>query len=241
MTTQENLYITFKDHCIGRKNLTKKLMAEARKKDTPPQIFSLEYFEGTKATCFSRLVAWGTLLHENGYLCVNGDTFNSYLYDFEELTKQFYEEIKSEDVVALLNDDKSLFPKYEFKKENNGEKKGYSITITLSKEDYEYIEQCAEKTKMTKTNYTRQMALNGEIIVLETPVDSEYLKEIRELNGTLQQCMIVIYRLGQYFPKDMQKIQSATDLVKDHYRSMLDISIKLSKKIQKYRKTRRNL
>ena len=59
-----------------------------------PQIFLMETFNGLKPEAFSRSIAWAKMLKDNGYDCINGDTFEEYTNDLYQNTQKYYEEIK---------------------------------------------------------------------------------------------------------------------------------------------------
>lgn len=112
-TTQKNMRDVYKDHYNLKWNWSKNQMAADKEKGYIPQMFILEEdFDGTKAETFSRIVAWGRLLQENGYTCTNGETFSEYINDLVPRTQQYYDDIKNEDVGLLLDDFYSLFPDY---------------------------------------------------------------------------------------------------------------------------------
>lgn len=142
-TTQKNMRDVYKDHYNLKWNWSKNQMATDKEKGYIPQMFILEEdFEGTKAEAFSRIVAWGRLLQENGYTCTNGETFSEYIGDLVPRTQKYYDEIKNEDVKLLLDDFYSLFPDYGARNRPKPEPVHYNtVKVKFTDRELKMLEQ----------------------------------------------------------------------------------------------------
>ena len=230
-TKHKNLKTVFRQHYHSNYDITEPYMEADKNKNYLPEIYYLESVDETEAMAYSRMLAWTALLKNNGYNCINGESFNSDAEDLEEHTIMFYNEIKDVDLEALLSKENSLYPDYKSKKQTTKKSK---ISINLDPEDYEFVEQKAAEVGLSKSAYCKQMALKGNIIHYQSFVSGEYLKEMRDAVSAIQQTVVTIYRLGQYFPKDLEKIENLKDIVEKHYAKMLDENSKINNKI--YRK-----
>ena len=232
ITSNNKLRTVFKDHFNLRYSLTKPYMEFDKNKNYVPQMFFVETFEETKAVTYSRIIAWAKLISEHEYNCINGDTFMSQVQNFEPRTQFFYDEIKASDVFEMLSEYNSLFPDFKSKKQQSARQQ---ISIILTPEEYDYIEREAGLVGISKSAYCKQMALNGTVLHLKTSISSEYLKELREGKKTMQQAIVTIYKLGQYFPQDLEKIENYVNIVTEHYKLMVKESIKIFNKISQKR------
>lgn len=233
LSSQKDLRTTFKDHYNLRLNRTKLYVQKLKEKDILPQMYLLEIFEGTKNNAFSRIVAWAKLLSKSGYICVNGDTFEAYTEDLIPLSLSFYEEISNTEITALLAENNSLFPDYRPIKKDKRKKNKAVVHLSFSPEEDEIVEKQAKELSKSKTAYCKQMALTGEIYTLNNFANSEYLRELREGIATMQQAIITIHRLGQYFPSDLEKIENFKNTVEEHYIKLVKESTKINNKISK--------
>ena len=236
-TSQIDMRNVFKDHYNLKLSLTKKLMAEDKEKGYLPEMFILEEYESTKQIVFSREIAWAKVLRDAGYVCANGETFESYVDSLEPVTQEFYDEIKETDVSVVLSKEKSLFPDYGSRGTNKPDAYGKrQILLRFNEDEFENIKRRTKKAGLYKvSDYCYLMAMQGEIITMKELFEYEYLHELRNCIDTMQQSIITIYKLGQYFPYDLDRIQKCTDTVTEHYKKIVKCSIKNSNDILKHR------
>ena len=233
ITSQKELYDTLKDHCNLKIDRTSKFIGSYIKEKHIPQIFLLETFNGLKPEAFSRSIAWAKMLKDNGYDCINGDTFEEYTNDLYQNTQKYYEEIKEYDLTEILAEGNSLYPNYKPGRKQNKNKSGLTVTLTFTPEDYEILERRACECKQGISTYLHRMAIEGVVIVADCPTSNEYLAELRELISSIQQSIITIHRMGQYFPSDLEKIQNALDGVERIYKETVKSNIKFYRKLDR--------
>ena len=232
MTSQEDLRDTYKNHYILRNKFTRQHFEDAKERELAPDIYLLEVFESAKNMAFSRIVAWAKLLIDYGYTCINGDTFVSYTEDLLEQTQAFLAELEDADIEKLLSDENSLFPNYKTREKKNGNS---VITISVTPEEYEIIKQRAKEADIWSiSGYCRCMAVHGKIYALTNPVPWEYINALQEGINTMQQSILTIHKLKQYFPSDLAKIQEFVDAVKDYYGFVLQEGTKINNQIVKH-------
>lgn len=230
-TCQKELRTTFKDHFILRKSITKPYVEECKKNKNIPQMFFLEDFCATRNNAKSRAVAWAKLIQENGYFCINDDGFKSYIEDLLPKTIGYYEEVKEQNISHLLAENMSLFPEYKTNKQVKKNSNLIVYTLYFKPDEYTVFEKNAEELNMTKAAFGKKMILNGKIYMLDTSDFAKYIKELQEGVATMQQTVLTIHKLGQYFPSDVVKIEEFKNLVQEHYALFLKETIKLNNKI----------
>lgn len=226
-TSQKELRSTYKNHYTMRFGLTKDYFEHAKSNDILPQMFLLEEYENKKVISFCRCVAWGKLFTDNGFDCINGDTFNEYMKDMVETTQTFYDEIKDVNILELISPDKSLISNYKPRRSKNKKNEDYTIHISVTPEENKIIEKKAAELRMSKTAYCKQIALNGYINNLDFHASDEYLKELREAILTVKQSIVTIYNLEQYFPYDLARIEELKDIIVRHYKDTVKESLKV--------------
>lgn len=238
ITAQKELYDTLKDHCNKKINRTAQYIGEYIDGGNVPQIFLLEKIKNTKVKVFSRSIAWAKLITAQGYGCINGETFVEYTADLYDEAQKNFKEIKDINLSEILSDKNSLYPNYKPGRKQKAGKSSYKINLSFSEEDFRLIEQRAVESGMTKTAFVRQMALQGKIITLDYAVSGEYLKEIQRMIDSLRRITMNIYYLKQYFPQDLKIVQEAEDMVTEHYKKFLRMTIKTNKLIVKQMNSR---
>jgi len=227
-TSQKNLRTVYKDHNMLKFGLSKPYFKEAKIKKIKPEMYLLEEFNSTKNIAYSRMVAWGKILTDMGFYCVNGDTFRSYIEDLIERTQAFYDEISIVNVQELISPEKNLVADYKPRKTKNKKNEDYTIHISVTAEENKIIEKRAAAVMMNKTAYCKQISLNGYINNLNFHVSDEYLKELREAISVVKQSIVTIYNLGQYFPEDLTKIEELKNIIVKHYKDTVKESIKVN-------------
>lgn len=227
-TSIKDIRKAFREHYSLKFSLTKSYFEQAKTDNIVPQMFLLEEFLTTKNIAFSRMVAWGKLLTDNGYFCINGDTFQSYVEDMIEVTQSFYEELKDINIEEILHSAKNLSVGYKPRKTKNDEKVVQYVQLYFTPEENEIIEKRAAELGLNKANYCKQIALNGQINNLYFHASDTYLKELREAISVVKQAIVTIYKLGQYFPSDLAKIEELKNVIVRHYKDTVKESIKVN-------------
>ena len=231
-SSQNNLYTTFKNHCILMNAVTRPFVEKCKSHNLVPEIYLLEKdFDGTQSYAFSRMVAWVKLLSDNKYICINEETLKEYSEDMIPRTEDYYNEIKDINVANLLDKNNSLFPNYRPRKKQNRNKNQLIINLNFKPNEFELLETRAVKSGFTKTRFCKQMILNGEIYIWDTSDFIGYIKELQEGISTMQQAILTIHKLGQYFPSDLAKIEEFKNTVQEHYSLFLKEATKINNKI----------
>lgn len=230
-STIQSLRDVFKSNKAGRNGWTIQYFQEAEPMGQLPKIFLLDEITCNQYKSFRRQIAWSKLLIESDYICVNGDKFMQHVESVSEDDID-YAEIKNTDLEVLLLEDKS--PNYGRERKTNPN--GKQLNIPLTMEEHHYIVTKSKECNMTQKDYVKQLILNPNIILLDTSSLAEYITELRRGIAALQQITLNIYFMQQYFPEDLKKIQEFTDMVNEHYRTMVKLSIDMSKRIIKSRK-----
>ena len=106
----------------------------------------------------------------------------------------------------------------------------------LNSKEYDHIENKAKDAGLSKSNYCKQMSLDGECNIIDYGDFSKYITELQEDITVIQQAILTIHKLGQYFPSDIAKIQEFKETVEEHYALFLKESIKISNNISKKKK-----
>ena len=78
-----------------------------------------------------------------------------------------------------------------------------------------------------------KIATFSEIVNITSSVSGEYLKELRTGITTIQQAIVTIYNIGQYFPSDLAKIEEFKNIVEKDYSKIIKESIKITNKVTK--------
>lgn len=240
-TSQKNLRTAYKDHNMLKFGLTKPYFEEAKLNNIKPEMYLLEEYISTKNIAYSRMVAWGKVLTDMGFYCVNGDTFRSYIEDLIDRTQSFYDEISTVNVEELISPEKNLVADYKPRKRNKDDDSDSTVHLFFTPEENKIITKRAAELELNKTTYCKQMALYGEVVTIDYSVSDEYLNAIQEGISTMQQAILTIHKLGQYFPTDLAKIEDFKNLVINQSSILIKESAKVNNKLTRlYRARQRN-
>lgn len=111
-TLASNMRSTYKDHYIGTKYKTARMIENLKANGLKPCCFHLETLNCTQVEAYHRIVVWTRLFIENGYEPIEqGDTLN-YAMDLLEHNQKLFNELQNLNFDEMLTCSCCLFPNY---------------------------------------------------------------------------------------------------------------------------------
>lgn len=206
----------YKNHFTLRYKQTDKMVSKIKNEDKKPKMYRLEDLETTEVKAYYHCLAWINFFTNHGYKSVAYPGTNGYAADPGEDVLKIFDAIKDKKIDEVLSDKADMFPHYKERKDKKKDDGMVTISFRVTQEEADKLRDRAKKQKITTTQFCRNTALDGCIVNVNFNFLSVYLAEMKGLKSLVRQTMITIYKLGNYYPPDLNNIQKTVEILEKH-------------------------